>query len=114
MALAAVNAPGSVVVSGDEDAVLELQAAWDERGARTKRLRVSHAFHSPRMEGMLEEFRQVAETVAFSEPRDAGGLEPHRARWGARRSCAHRSTGCATCASRCGSPTACGGCARRA
>ncbi|MGA2164864.1 MAG: SDR family NAD(P)-dependent oxidoreductase, partial [Solirubrobacteraceae bacterium] len=69
VALAAVNAPGAVVVSGDEEAVLELQAVWDERGARTKRLRVSHAFHSPRMEGMLEEFRRVAETVAFAEPR---------------------------------------------
>ena len=69
VALAAVNAPGSVVISGDEDAVLELQAAWDQRGARTKRLRVSHAFHSPRMEEMLEEFEQVAETVAFGEPR---------------------------------------------
>ncbi len=69
VALAAVNAPGSVVVSGDENAVLELQAAWEERGARTKRLRVSHAFHSPRMEGMLGEFRRVAESVAFAEPR---------------------------------------------
>ncbi len=69
VALAAVNAPGSVVVSGDEDAVLQLQAAWEERGARTKRLRVSHAFHSPRMEGMLEEFERVAATIVFSEPR---------------------------------------------
>ena len=69
VALAAVNAPGSVVISGDEDAVAELVEAWEQRGARTKRLRVSHAFHSPRMEGMLEEFRQVAETFAFSEPR---------------------------------------------
>ncbi len=69
VALAAVNAPGSVVVSGDEDAVLELRGLWDQRGAPTKRLRVSHAFHSPRMEGMLEGFRQVAETVSFSEPR---------------------------------------------
>ncbi len=68
VALAAVNAPGSVVISGDEDAVLELQELWDERGARTKRLRVSHAFHSPRMEGMLEEFARVAETVSFGEP----------------------------------------------
>jgi acyl transferase domain-containing protein/NADP-dependent 3-hydroxy acid dehydrogenase YdfG/acyl carrier protein len=69
VALAAVNAPGSVVVSGDEDAVLELQGVWDGRGARTKRLRVSHAFHSPRMEGMLEEFERVAATLTFSEPR---------------------------------------------
>ncbi len=69
VALAAVNSPGSVVISGDEDAVLELRRLWDERGARTKRLRVSHAFHSPRMAGMLEEFARVAETVSFGEPR---------------------------------------------
>jgi pimaricinolide synthase PimS1 len=69
VALAAVNAPGSVVISGDEDAVLELQGVWERRGARTKRLRVSHAFHSPRMEAMLEELGRVAESVAFAEPR---------------------------------------------
>ncbi len=69
VALAAVNAPTSVVISGDEDAVLELQAVWEERGARTKRLRVSHAFHSPRMDGMLEEFAMVAEGVEFAPPR---------------------------------------------
>ncbi|MGA2166074.1 MAG: type I polyketide synthase, partial [Solirubrobacteraceae bacterium] len=69
VALAAVNAPGSVVISGDDEAVAELVETWEQRGARAKRLRVSHAFHSPRMEGMLEEFAQVAATVAFSEPR---------------------------------------------
>jgi acyl transferase domain-containing protein len=69
VAVAAVNAPGSVVVSGDEDAVLEVASVWEGRGVRTKRLRVSHAFHSPRMEGMLEEFRRVAEGVVFGEPR---------------------------------------------
>ncbi len=69
VALAAVNAPGSVVVSGDEDAVLELQGVWEQRGVRTKRLRVSHAFHSPRMEAMLQEFGGVVEGVSFAEPR---------------------------------------------
>ena len=69
VAVAAVNAPGSVVVSGDESAVLELQRVWEGRGVRVKRLRVSHAFHSPRMDGMLEELERVAEGVSFSEPR---------------------------------------------
>ena len=69
MALAAVNAPDSVVISGDEDAVVELIDVWERRGARTKRLRVSHAFHSPRMDGMLEEFGRVADSISFSEPR---------------------------------------------
>ncbi len=68
VALAAVNAPGSVVVSGDEDAVLELVGAWERRGARTKRLRVSHAFHSPRMDAMLEEFTRVAADLSFEQP----------------------------------------------
>ncbi len=69
VAVAAVNAPGAVVVSGDEDAVAALVSVWEGRGRRTKRLRVSHAFHSPRMEGMLEEFRRIVETVKFDEPR---------------------------------------------
>jgi acyl transferase domain-containing protein/acyl carrier protein len=69
VAMAAVNAPGSVVVAGDEDAVSELAGVWEGRGARTKRLRVSHAFHSPRMDAMLGEFAQVAEGVSFGEPR---------------------------------------------
>jgi acyl transferase domain-containing protein/NADPH:quinone reductase-like Zn-dependent oxidoreductase/thioesterase domain-containing protein/short-subunit dehydrogenase len=69
VALAAVNGPTSVVLSGDEDAVLELADTWEARGRRVKRLRVSHAFHSPRMGGMLEEFARVAETVSFAEPR---------------------------------------------
>ena len=68
VALAAVNAPGSVVVSGDEDAVAELVGVWQGRGRRTRRLRVSHAFHSPRMDGMLEEFERVARRVSFGEP----------------------------------------------
>ncbi|MFI9424070.1 SDR family NAD(P)-dependent oxidoreductase [Streptomyces achromogenes] len=63
-AIAAVNGPRAVVVSGDEDAVAEIAAHFP--GAR--RLRVSHAFHSPRMAPMLEEFREVMAGLRAAEP----------------------------------------------
>ncbi|MFF2327305.1 MULTISPECIES: SDR family NAD(P)-dependent oxidoreductase [unclassified Streptomyces] len=66
--VAAVNGPASVVISGAEDAVEEIGAVLGERGVRTRRLRVSHAFHSPLMEPMLEEFGQVASSLAYREP----------------------------------------------
>jgi acyl transferase domain-containing protein len=68
VALAGVNGPGSVVFSGDEQPVLELAGVFERRGRKTRRLRVSHAFHSPRMDGMLEEFAQVAAGLSFSRP----------------------------------------------
>ncbi len=66
LAVAAVNGPRAIVVSGDADALEEWLPRLD--GCRVTRLRVSHAFHSARLDPMLTEFRRVAAGLRFSEP----------------------------------------------
>ncbi|MFF7232523.1 type I polyketide synthase [Streptomyces sioyaensis] len=68
VALAAVNGPAAVVLSGDEDAVTELAGQLEAAGHRTKRLRVSHAFHSAHMDAMLDEFAAVAAELDYQPP----------------------------------------------
>ena len=69
--VAAVNGPESVVVSGEEGAVLAVAEAFAALGRKTRRLVVSHAFHSPLVDGMLDEFREVATDLAFAPARIA-------------------------------------------
>ncbi|MEV7597125.1 beta-ketoacyl synthase N-terminal-like domain-containing protein [Kitasatospora sp. NPDC089797] len=66
VALAAVNGPSSVVVSGAAAAVAAVEAHFADR--RTTRLRVSHAFHSPLLEPVLAEFRDVVAGLALAAP----------------------------------------------
>ncbi len=68
LSLAGVNGPSSVVVSGEEEAASELARRWREQGRKATRLQVSHAFHSHRIDPMLEQLLAVAEGLSFSRP----------------------------------------------
>ncbi|MEH1017812.1 beta-ketoacyl synthase N-terminal-like domain-containing protein, partial [Micromonospora sp. CPCC 206060] len=64
--IGAVNGPTSVVISGAEAAVEGIAEHFRSQGRKTKRLSVSHAFHSPLMAPMLDEFRAVVAGLAFT------------------------------------------------
>lgn len=66
--VAAVNSPGSAVISGDRDAVARTVAALAKSGVESKSLAVSHAFHSHLMEPMLDAFRREASMITYRAP----------------------------------------------
>ncbi|MDX3852717.1 acyltransferase domain-containing protein [Streptomyces sp. AK02-01A] len=67
VSLAAVNGPSPVVLAGTEDEVERVAAVLAAQGRRTHRLRVSHAFHSPLMDPILDRFRQVVAGLRFGQ-----------------------------------------------
>jgi acyl transferase domain-containing protein len=67
--IAAVNGPTSVVISGEQAAVAAIADLLAGQGRRVHRLAVSHAFHSPLMEPILEEFGQLVAEVSADQPR---------------------------------------------
>jgi acyl transferase domain-containing protein/NADPH:quinone reductase-like Zn-dependent oxidoreductase/acyl carrier protein len=67
--IAGLNGPLSTVVSGDEAAVLEVARRFEARGRKATRLSVSHAFHSRRMDGMLDAFRAELASLRFAAPK---------------------------------------------
>ncbi len=63
VSIAAINGPRSVVIAGDEDEVVKIAERW-----KSKRLKVSHAFHSPLMEPMLDDFRESLAEITLQQP----------------------------------------------
>jgi acyl transferase domain-containing protein len=67
VSIAAVNGPRSTVVSGDADAVRALGTRWRSAGARTKALKVSHAFHSSHMDSALPTLTETARQLTVAD-----------------------------------------------
>lgn len=64
VAIAAVNGPDSVVASGTRDDVHDLRDRLLARGVSVKLLDVDHAFHSPLMDPVLDEFADAIGELA--------------------------------------------------
>lgn len=86
LAIAAINGPTLSVVAGPHDAVAEFQAVLEARGAFSRLLATSHAFHSPMMDPMVAALRDTVAAVNLSAPRFAyvstvsgGWIAPHEA-----------------------------------
>jgi polyketide synthase 12 len=67
--IAGLNGPLATVISGDEQACLDIAAHFEAQQRNVVRLTVSHAFHSPRMDPIMDEFRRVASRLTFSPPK---------------------------------------------
>ncbi|WP_211835316.1 type I polyketide synthase [Streptomyces rhizosphaericus] len=68
LGIAALNTPGNTVVSGPIELVADIRATWAAKGRKTRPLTVSHAFHSPLMDPILEPFAQAIDGLTFHRP----------------------------------------------
>ncbi|MHB0958497.1 MAG: SDR family NAD(P)-dependent oxidoreductase [Pirellulaceae bacterium] len=65
VSVAALNGPENTVISGTTELIDRMMAEWKAEGIRCQKLSVSHAFHSPLMEPMLDAFRDYAEMLDY-------------------------------------------------
>ncbi|MFJ4655936.1 beta-ketoacyl synthase N-terminal-like domain-containing protein [Nocardia sp. NPDC088792] len=69
LAIAAINGPANVVVSGVAERVDSVLAEFAGRGVKSRRLTVSHAFHSPLLDPMVKQLYRYAADIEFGSPR---------------------------------------------
>ncbi|WP_437528734.1 beta-ketoacyl synthase N-terminal-like domain-containing protein [Sorangium sp. So ce726] len=69
LGLAAVNGPSLCVASGPVEAIADLERRLGQRGVGARRLRTSHAYHSPLLEPIVGPFAEQVRRVRLSAPR---------------------------------------------
>jgi acyl transferase domain-containing protein/acyl carrier protein len=69
LSLAAVNSPSLCVVSGETEAVKELEEELSKKDVACRPLHTSHAFHSKMMDPILVKFAREVEQVDLRPPR---------------------------------------------
>ncbi|MGI5282727.1 type I polyketide synthase [Nonomuraea polychroma] len=65
VAIAATNTPTMTVISGNAETVTTIAEHWQAQGRRTRPLPGNHAFHSPNMDPILDDFRKVAASLTY-------------------------------------------------
>ncbi len=68
VSIAASNGSDNTVISGEKTAVQSVVDELTKFGITSKPLVVSHAFHSPLMDSILDEFESFAQRIHFSNP----------------------------------------------
>ena len=68
VSIAAVNGPENIVISGQGSAIIAIVEALEIQGVASRQLNVSHAFHSPLMEPILDDYGQTASQFRFHTP----------------------------------------------
>ncbi|WP_164001905.1 non-ribosomal peptide synthetase/type I polyketide synthase [Pyxidicoccus caerfyrddinensis] len=68
LSVAVYNAPAQTVVAGSVEAISGLQQRLEARGTVCRRLRTSHAYHSPMMESALEPFDEQVRRIPLAAP----------------------------------------------
>ncbi|MET8630612.1 SDR family NAD(P)-dependent oxidoreductase [Kitasatospora sp. NPDC004669] len=69
VSIAALNSPDSTVISGDPETAERIAAHFKDLGRKTRKLTVSHAFHSPHMDPILDAFRTEAAQLTYHQPK---------------------------------------------
>ena len=69
VSIGALNGPESTVISGSKGAIRKILGQFESEGVKVKELVVSHGFHSPQMDPMLDEFEKIASEIKYTKPK---------------------------------------------